>query len=85
MACQRMIGTSYLQGYFIIMKSTVSKMLHLNAEDSGLLPLFLSASRTLITQNVWFPVSLKIPAFLFQPVYTWLFTPGPCPHFSPHT
>ena len=51
-----------------------------------------SASRAemLITQNVWFPVSLEAPAFFCLPVdptvsKTWDFLPpGPYRHFSAH-
>ena len=50
----------------------------------------LSASRTLITQIVWFPVSLEVPAFLcpWTPtVYKMhgFLPPGWCPPFSAHT
>ena len=37
-------------------------------ETPAFLHFSLSAAETLITQNVWFPVSLKIPAFLCLPV-----------------
>ena len=52
--------------------------------------LSLSATGTLNTQKVWFPVSLKVPTFLCQPnrtVYEMrdFLSPGPCPHFSAHT
>ena len=52
--------------------------------------LSLSASRTLITQNVWLPVSLEVPAFLCLQTPTvnkihGFLPPGPAPRFSGHT
>ena len=54
--------------------------------------LSLSASRTLITQNVWLPVSLEVPAFLYYglllfigcylPAVTILFLKTEALHYS---
>ena len=42
----------------------MSKSLHLDNGDSAFPHLSLSATQTLITQNVWFPVSLEVHTFL---------------------
>ena len=63
-----------VQEYFLSVKlilhneSTVSKRLHLDAEIPAFPALSLSATLTLITQNVLFPVSLTVSTFLCLPV-----------------
>ena len=45
----------------------MSKRLHLDAKESHLFPLLCLPPVHLSPQNVWFPVSLEVSAFLFLP------------------
>ena len=59
------MGTSYPEGYFYCNESIMSNRFHSEARGSHL---SLSATQNFVTQYVWFPISLEVPAFLHLPM-----------------
>lgn len=86
------MSASYLQGQSYYNESTMDNWSQFGRHEIPAFPhLSLSTAQTLITQNVWFPISPEAPAFFLSAHGLLLFTIcmiscrlAPCPHFSVH-